>query len=234
MIEVRASVTAPALKALARLSADQIPFATAMALTAVAGLTQKQIQKELPHEFKIRRPWTAGGIRFEMARKKDWPKVAAKVGSIDPYMVDFEAGGPHTTEGTRATGPKSEGTTAFVVPANVRKLLGLSDLRVIPQSAWPARMLKGKRRGGRRGGSKRTPFLQVMPSGKVGVFVRTGEFRMMAGRRRERITLLWELNKKPSKAPRKQWLVRTAQAMMDGHLGEEFERAMAKAMATAR
>lgn len=233
-IGVKASINAGALKAISQLARDQIPYATAVALTSVAQMTQKRIQVQLPHEFKIRRPWTVGGIRYQMAKKRDWPNASAKVGSIDPYMVDFEAGGPHKTEGSRTTGAKTgEHTTAFVLPLQIRKALGITDMQVIPRADWPGRLLSGKKRIGRKGGrSKPLPFLQTMPSGKTGIFIRDGQFYDTPGkkagktRRREKFTMLWELRKKPSKVPRKKWLTATATAMMSGHLGEEFEKAI--------
>lgn len=238
VIEVKANITAPALKAMAELASKQVPYATALALTTVAGQARDRVKAQLPGEFKIRRPWTAGGIRIETARKSAWPKITAKVGSIDPYMVDFEAGGPHKLEGTRATGNKTGRTTAFVIPIAIRKAAGLSVSQVIPSRLWPGKLKNGGRVRSRGKKAKPAPFLKTMPDGKTGVFVRTGDFREVSGKRgthkRAKITMLWAIENRPAKAPKKQWLQRPAQDVVSANLVSEFNKALKKAIASAK
>lgn len=235
-MNVKSRLALAQMKAVAK---EQIPYATAVALTAVATRARDQIKSELPHEFTIRRPWTASGIRAEMAHKRDWPKTAARIGSVDPYMVDFETGGPHKLEGTRSTGPKiGRGTTAFAVPMEIRKAAGLQITQAIPLRFWPARLTRGAARTGRRRRrSKPQPFLATI-NGHTGVFVRTGDTREIAGRRgtrkRDRITMLWALSKRPSRAPRKQWLTKPTSRIVSRYLVREFEAALAKAIESAR
>ena len=225
---------------------DQIPFASAVALTRTAVLVKAEIQKELPGMFTIRRPWTAGGIRAERAQKKDWPHCFAQVGSIDPYMVDFEEGGPHKTEGTRSTGFKTgKDTSAFVIPTGIRQAVGLSKQQVIPGKYWPKRLLKGQtvgKRGVKGSRSKPLPFEITFKSGFKGIAIRTGTYGTVdvttnhgvSKRRREHVKALWKFMTSPSKAPRKGWLLKTSNRIVEKHLQSEFEKAMTKAMETAR
>ena len=241
MINIRATVDSRKFEAeLKALKRDQIPYSVAVSLTKVAQLAQDQIKRELPGELHIRRPFTLQGIRVEAARKSDFPHSVAKIGSIDPYMVDFETGGPHAIEGTRSTGLRTDkGSTAFVIPIEIRKALGVGIDQVIPRGKWPGRLSSpGNKRGlkGRRSDPK--PFIQTMPSGEVGLFVRTGIYGEINGKRgmvkREKITMLWALKKKPARAPRKQWLSKPTNMVVSERLQGVFEDVLTKAIAGSR
>jgi hypothetical protein len=235
-VNVRSRLALDQISAVAK---KQVPYATAVALTAVASKARDQIKAELPHEFTIRRPWTASGIRAERALKRDWPHTKSRVGSVDPYMVDFEKGGPHRLEGTRSSGPKfGQRTTAFAIPMEIRKAAGLQVTQVIPIRYWPSRLARGTAaKAVRRRRGKPRPFLATI-NGKTGVFVRTGDTYDAPGKRgtkkRDKITMLWALTKRPSKVPRKQWLTKTTLKVVNQHLVPEFKAALVKAMETAR
>lgn len=83
----------PYLRALNHLGKNQLPFAVASTLTAVAKVAQANVKRVLPRRFKLRSTWVQRGIRIKPARKSDWPRSYALVGSRDPYMVDQETGG---------------------------------------------------------------------------------------------------------------------------------------------
>lgn len=79
------------------LAKDQIPFATAVALTRVAQNAQlvlrKGIEQGSKEFFTIRSPRPAQGVRFVPAKKQDWPKPYAVVGDKDSFMVLQVTGG---------------------------------------------------------------------------------------------------------------------------------------------
>jgi hypothetical protein len=222
---------------------DQIPFAAALALTRTAQDAQAAVKANLPKQFIIRRPWTQGGIRIESAKKKDWPLVAASVGSIDPYMVDFEEGGLHVNEGTRNAARKEK---SFVIPSQVRKMYGIANSSVITKRRWPGQLVAdhsihkempgmvGTRRGVKNGRRRQgKPFLLSI-AGKAGVYIANGKPVRLRGKSHEGLHLLWQIKKTPARAPRKQWLYKTAQATVAAKIEKNFEAAMAQATATRR
>ncbi len=73
----------------------QIPYAIARALTATAQDAQTVLKARLDHDFTIRTPWVAKGIRIEAAKKSN---IRAVVGSVDKFMEPQAVGGtkkPH-------------------------------------------------------------------------------------------------------------------------------------------
>jgi hypothetical protein len=166
----------------------QIPYATALALTTLAKESVKTIKKQLPNEFILRNRRTLTGIDYQRAEKSDWPKCYALVGSLDKWMVDQEEGGARTKTGKSFSLP-------FAIRPNIRSL--------IKRNQWPGRLLKGSVQipmGGRRRGSKNgrrrkeKPFL-AMKNGRVGLYVRTGEYEQARGKRKEKLKLLYRFHR---------------------------------------
>ncbi len=104
---------------LERFKREQIPFATALALTMTAGDARQAIVRELPTRFTIRRKWIEKGIRTERATKRN---LEATVFSRDPFMVKQEKGG------------KRRGVS---IPFKVRR----SERTVVSRSRWPGKLL---------------------------------------------------------------------------------------------
>lgn len=71
----------------------QISFATAVALTRVAQDARDKIRAEMPKHFTLRNKRVLRGVTIERARKQDWPHCAAKVGTLDEFMVMQITGG---------------------------------------------------------------------------------------------------------------------------------------------
>jgi len=73
-----------------RLRREQVPFATALALTRTAQDAQAQVRDEMPRRFTLRRRWLQSGIRIERATKRD---LRAAVKSRDKMLTKHEFGG---------------------------------------------------------------------------------------------------------------------------------------------
>ena len=151
---------------------DQLPFATAVALTRTAAQAKDEVIKELPRHFIIRNQFTKRGIMSERAEKRDWPHSKATVGSISKYMVVQESGGSKSPTGK-----------AFSIPKGIRA----SDQRLVPRSKWPGKILPseaslsggGRTRGAKSGSrNKPKPFLLREHDG-VGVYIRRGKGRKL-------------------------------------------------------
>lgn len=116
------SVTHDVERTAARLdqvSARQLPFATARALTMTAADAQKQIRAEMPNKFTIRRPWVLQGVRTERATKQN---LTAWVYHKDAYMPRQETGG--TKVGKPGGGNFSSDDLPVASGRRVRKVSG--------------------------------------------------------------------------------------------------------------
>lgn len=90
-----------------RLQHDQVPFATAVALTKTAQAAQKKIQEEIPNRFRVTKKWwlkqQPTGVKIEPATKKRlWARVFTKA-----YFADLqeEGGTKKPTRGSRLAVP---------------------------------------------------------------------------------------------------------------------------------
>lgn len=122
----------------------QVPFATALALTRTAALTQDAIREDLPRHFTIRSTWISKGIRATRAKKS---RLVAEVGSRDAFMARQVFGGVK----------ESVDGGLVAVPREIRKTPEQRTTR----ARWPGRLL-----------SKRNHFIAPLPSGDLGVFRR--------------------------------------------------------------
>ncbi len=103
---------------------EQLPFATAKALTELAFMGQRESKTELARAMELRNRYSTSGIQVEPATKAQWPRSEAQVG-IDEgrsYLIDHVTGG------------KREGGT------HGRAILEAEDLR-----SSAGRVAKGKR-----------------------------------------------------------------------------------------
>lgn len=89
--------------AFAKLAHDQLPFATAVALTRVAQDARDQERRQLGRTFTLRsRRRVEMGIQINRAEKSDWPRCRAEVGLRDDFMAKHVTGGEKTPKpGTR-------------------------------------------------------------------------------------------------------------------------------------
>ena len=137
---------------------DQIPFATARALTDVAFRTQRAEKSELAEALQLRNRFSQSGIQVNPAERSDWPVVYAEVGIEErrSYLLD------HITGGKRQGGSHGR---AIIEDESMRSPAGR-----VPRGKRPAALIaKAKRAkrqgelnrtfGGRGGKDKRMPFL---------------------------------------------------------------------------
>lgn len=156
---------------------DQVPFASAQALTTLAFQAQRDEKSELARSLELRNRFSQSGIQVNPAEKSDWPHQYAEVG-IEPrrsYLVD------HVTGGKRQGGSHGR---AILEQESLRSGSGQ-----VPGAKRPAAMIaqamRAKRQaelnatfGGRRGKDKRLPFLFYSRKwGNEVIARRTGEDR---------------------------------------------------------
>lgn len=106
---------------------DQIPFATALALTRTAQDVQAEIRRQLPQRFTIRNSWVSKGIVISKATKR---QLYAIVRSRDDFMVLQETGGTKAPRGRH-----------LAVPQGIRG----SDREIVTRGKRPRAALRKKR-----------------------------------------------------------------------------------------
>ena len=151
-------------KALRQLKAltdpKQLNFAIAKALTQTAVEVQKELRRNMPSRFTIRRPWIVQGIRVERATKQN---LEAVVYSRDDFMELQETGGTKNprrrylaipTKAVRRT------KTQMIAKADRPGALGeRAEVVEYNGNKWIA--LKKARRGANKGGQLRLLYLLI-------------------------------------------------------------------------
>lgn len=78
--------------ALTDLQRRELPFVGAQTLTRGASRSVKAVRRELPKRYQIRKRGLLRGWQSRKAKKADWPRLEAWVGSKDALWVDHEFG----------------------------------------------------------------------------------------------------------------------------------------------
>lgn len=94
MPKLRSAITTNAdevSRAFLFLKRDQVPFATAVALTRVAQQARLAVQAQMGQTFKLRNPRVVKGVRINAAKKRDRP-IRSEVGILDQFMADHALG----------------------------------------------------------------------------------------------------------------------------------------------
>lgn len=72
---------------------SQLPFTMAQTLTKVAELARDRVRAEMPRRFTIRSQRVIRGVTIQPAKKRDWPRPFAIVGTLDAFMARQFLGG---------------------------------------------------------------------------------------------------------------------------------------------
>jgi hypothetical protein len=136
---------------------EQIPYATAKALTEVAFGGQRAAKSEMAHSLKLRNRFSQSGIQVEKADKADWPVVFAQVGVEQrrSYLIDHIEGGKRQggTHGRAILEQDSLRSATGKVPMGKRPAALIAKARQAKRRADAAQAFTGKRP------DKRLPFL---------------------------------------------------------------------------
>lgn len=192
--------------------ADQMPFATALALTRTAQDVQARLKATLGDHFTVRNNWVAGSIRYRPAVKS--PSPVAYVGSVYEPMA------------LQAVGGEKEGKAGgdVAVPLWARRDLA----QVTKPGQWPGRLAKRKQFF--VAPFQREPFRVgrgVVEEG-VGLFQRIGR---RAGRKHLR--LWWTLEDRVTVPPR--WpFGEESTTTVRAEFADHFWAALEQARATAK
>ena len=211
------SVTSNVADTIAQLNArrDQVPFATALALTRTAQEARLEVQRELPTRFTVRTPWVAKGVRYTPANKTD---LTATVSDIDPFMRIQETGGEKVSIHHRVF----DYGDYLAVPLDARR----SKRDVVRKEDWPKNLI--------------APFILTAKDGRKYLAVHTfakkfrghkGEFTI--GKQVGGTRLMYILVKRESIAARFGF-VDTVRKVVNERFVDNFRAAIEQATASAR
>lgn len=109
-IHVDTSEMADLAKFLEGLADQQLPFATALALTRVAKAARDRLRSELPRYFKIRNPNVTLAVQYKAASKRDHPPKS--IVHTQPWAGFLTL---HVTGGVK----RAEGSGRIAVPTRI-------------------------------------------------------------------------------------------------------------------
>jgi hypothetical protein len=226
MANVRVDIAA-AVSGLQRVRVDQIPFATAKALTNTAQAAMTAVRAKLPSQFRLRNVWTAQGVRFQMATRSN-PVAAVTFDRY--YMYLQEVGGVKIGKRTMIAIPLDPALRRRI-PSNMRPrvLLGQSDIGSMLAS------IKSQSRRNSITRTYNTGFL-INSKGKVYIAIRTGRSMrkgMLRGQYDPNLRILYILV--PSaQIPQRLHMYETVRTAAAEQFRPLFAEAMAYAISTAR
>lgn len=189
---------------LGELNERAIPFATRHTINTVAFNTMRTAKLNARVKMTMRNKWTEQSIRVERSKSLEIKRQAASVGSVADYMEDQEFGTTRTKKGRHgvpiATGYAAgqEGQQPRTrLPRKANKLANI-------------RTRRGRKSGTNRVQRNKVAILQAAESGDRFVFLdlgrRRGLFRLVGGKRRPRIKMVYDLSRTAVNIPRNPWL----------------------------
>lgn len=188
-----------------KLQKEQIPFATALALTRTAQDAQRFIKDDMPRRFTIRRKFVLKGVKIVPAKKRDiinFGLASSEVFSKDRFMWIHEPGGVKKAP---------SGKKHLAIPS---PLIRTSKNRVVPKSRYVAKVLQNKKKF----------FIDMDRKNRPAVFKRVTKNKTKVAfwlRPQVKIKPRWNFGKTAARAVRLKFV-------------KNFNAAMRKALATAR
>lgn len=184
------------------------PFASKNTINGAAFLAQKNAREDIKVSLTLRNKFTVQSIQVEQARTLNVSRQAAIVGSIAPYMEKQQFGGVKVSSGSEGT-PIATGYSAGQEGQQPR-----TKLPRRPNTMQRIQLNKRKTQGKTRKQRNLVAVKTAAQSGNKYVFLdlgrRKGIFRVLGGKRRPRIKMVWDLSRKSVVIPRNPWLTRAA------------------------
>jgi hypothetical protein len=207
------------LRDLEKMQKRAIPHAMRNAVNTAAFEARSVWQREIGASFTLRNKFTQNSIRVTKAFGTNTARMAARVGSVAPYMDEQERGA--TIRGKSRSKPIPAPAAAGQAPGTkrtkaVRPGSYLGRIRVVrraravsPKQRNLMTMLLAQQRGEQHAVLER-------PNGGKGIFRISGGKtfkRKRLGRRRFRLRLLYDLSKRSVRVPAEPTLQRTLKAV---------------------
>lgn len=195
---------------LKRFKLSAYPFATKEALNRGARGAAKVAKDIVSGKMTLRNAWTARSIQYDRARGNDVGRQRALVGSTQPYMATQEFGGVKRAKGTRGVPiatPAASGETSLPRRKLPRKANRLSSIALSRVS----RLQKVANR------KQRNAIAVAETQGRGFVFLelgrRSGIYRVTGGKRRPKLSKVWDMTRPSVVIPQRRWLLPAVDAI---------------------
>lgn len=179
------------------------PFATKATINKAAFETRRRGQENIRNDLTLRNRFSVGSVRVEQARTLNVRRQEAIVGSIADYLATQEFGG--TVTGGQGNKAIATGYAAGQEGARPRTRLPRK-----PNRMQQIQLKRSKRKATTRKQRNLVAVKQAAEGGSKYVFLdlgrREGIFKVMGGKRKPRIKMVWDLSRKAVRIPRSPWL----------------------------
>jgi phage gpG-like protein len=194
---------------LKRFKLSAYPFATKETLNRGARNTVKVAKDIVSGKMTLRNAWTARSIQYDRARGNDVGRQRALVGSTQPYMATQEFGGVKRAKGTRGVPiatPAASGETSLPRRKLPRRANSLASIQL--RKANAARVANRK---------QRNAIAVAETQGRGFVFLelgrRSGIYRVTGGKRRPKLSKVWDMTRPSVVIPQRRWLLPAVDAI---------------------
>lgn len=194
-------------KDLKQMASRALPFATKATLNKTAFDTRKIALDQIKGKMITRNRFTAQSIRVDIAKTLNISRQEAVIGSTADYMETQEFGGTK-----RAQGAKS---VAIATNASSGEAKSSGPRRKLPRRANLLKNIRLRRRlagGTTRKQRNRILVAEAAKAGGAGRFIhldlgrRSGIFKVTGGKRKPKLTMLWDTGRKVVRIPKNPWL----------------------------
>ncbi len=215
-MEIRVTVESAGVERhLLELRRDQVPFATSLALNNTGKAVQSAQQETIRRNFKIRRTWVLQGVKIARFSTKARLVVTIMIDRARDFLDKFEEGGIKRPRGKHLAIPNEVRRTKSDIVGKAQRPRSFGF--VFFGRGTKATIYKGNRR----------TFLMAKPDGSGGIFQRVGR------RGGSRLKKLYSFTRDARIAPMLHFHD-VARRVVSRVFPEEFRKAFAQALATAR
>lgn len=170
-----------------------MPHAIRDTLNMLAFSARRDMQRRMGQQMTLRNRYTTRSIAVDKARGVMVPAMESRVGSLQPYMATQELGGTVSSKGRHGvTIPTStasgEGMSARPRKRLVRRANWLSAIRLAGRGSGSAKQRNAIAISRAIRSGTRTAFLDLGQ--------RKGIVRIMGGKRRPKVRMLWDMSKR--------------------------------------
>lgn len=181
------------------------PFATKATVNSAAFKARGFAQENIRNSMITRNRFSVASVRVEQSRTLNVRQQAATVGSIAPYMEDQEFGTTKTSKGKQGVPIATSYSAGQAQGARPRTRLPRKPNK-LASIQLSSRRKQGKTR-------KQRNLLAVKRAAEGGnkfVFLDLGRtkgiFRVLGGKRKPRIKMVWSMSKRAVVIPKNPWL----------------------------
>lgn len=182
------------------------PFATKATINGAAFKARGFAQENIRNSMIERNRFTVQSVRVEQSRTLDIRRQAATVGSIADYMEDQEFGVTNVSKGKKGVPIATSYSAGQAQNAQPRTRLPRR-----PNTMQSIQLSKRRKKGSNRKQRNLVAIRQAAESGKKYVFLDLGRtsgiFRVLGGKRKPRIKMVWSMSRRSVVIPKNPWLL---------------------------